>query len=532
MNVTNEALRDTHETMVSYLKPEETRALSTTCRYFREFMQTEGVLRTLLATQYPLYRPLCDGRGVAALSARSSYEIMTAANCRAPGVVCNHDFKIERSNGHKFPLTPDGKKIIVEVTTPEGEERIGLYELDTGRCVWTCPLASNLRTLQISSNTLFVARIEGGDHSVDCVDLETGRILQTIEGDFDSFPTCIQSFDEKNVYMGQGFSSVVQRFSIETGRRVNTFNEPRVGRIGQRVLTLFQNGTKAISILGTGNMLVWEVEDGRTLQVLTQSPAHSPLDPPRLLQVSLDGTKAVSLWNDREIHVWDLTTGQLLTTSYLNIFRTKIACIQVTPDLKRACVGCANGNIMLIDLEKGLCLITFKETDLEIRGLQITPDGTSIISRTWIEVDSTIRVFNFQLPEERLRCAAEAPSTDKLPKFAQDEIEGLGPTSNLSERIHIYSATKVSLPTIRGFLEQALLEPESAALLARDAMARLKNLPPAIRDAVRWDLLQSSSRETPSAQQIREGIAAIDQAIAGFSARLPARRPIPEGKQE
>ena len=69
-------------------------------------------------------------------------------------------------------------------------------------------------------------------------------------------------------------------------------------------------------------------------------------------------------------------------------------------------------------------------------------------------------------------------------------------------------------------------------LMAPEAVARLKNLPPVILDAVHWDLLKSSSRKTPSEQQIRDGIAAIDQAIDAFSARPPARRPSPEGKQE
>ena len=544
MNVTG-LMRDTQVTIVSCLTPKETRALSTTCRYFREFMQTGETQQTLLATHYPLYRPLCDGRGVSVLSARSAYARKTAAYSKALGLVRSRTITIERSNGYNLLLTPDGKKIIVQlVNLDTGVDEIGLYELDTGRCIRRFPPASVVTALQISSNTLFVGRsTREGIYSVDCIDPETGGVLQTIEGDFHSFPTCIQSFDKKYVYMGQTSSSVVQRFHIETGQCVNTYNGPRIEGINHSVQTLFQNGTRAISALENGNLVLWRVEDGEILKTLNGHAASSITNPPRFLQVSLDGTKAVSLW-ENSIRVWDLTTNECLSTidiSALKLPAIELTYIQVTPDLKRACIGFGEKQITLIDLEKGQHLIT-KQSNFAIRGLQITPDGTGIIARTSYRGSSQFSIYHFQLPEELLHQVARDFSNGlldafrTLPKFARRAISEtpslLTAVATYSDATHIYNATQVSLPTIRGFLEQALREPESAALLAREAMDRLKNLPPVIRNTVRWDLLKSSSEETPSKQQIRDGIAAIDQAIAEFSIGQPARRPIPEGKQE
>jgi hypothetical protein len=267
--------------------------------------------------------------------------------------------------------------------------------------------------------------------------------------------------------------------------------------------------------------------------------------------MSSDKTRALSC-QGIEVKVWDLKTGECLQffnqeTLYpgsLNETFPLITQIKITPDMKHALLNCVaddgsgfhTSELILIDLEKRLVWKLFHLHRTDTIFFDIAPDGTSAVMgyvgqltypRNRENVPREIKLLNFSaLPEERLTSVANQclnpvavnQELTQLPQFAQHRIRALQANLSFEESIQIYTA-QTALPTIRGFLMQALRESNLAIRLVSEAFARINNLPAAIRDRV---MANFAAIQFINEDQIQAGIEAINQTLAEFEAQIPS----------
>ncbi len=541
---------EVHNSTVCYLEPKAARALFSTCRYFHEFSQNDEVQRSLLALHFPLFRPLHDNRGESVFTSRSYYERLSAANSRKPGVVCCGTLNVGNRTPFHMQLTPDETKLLAVLNNPlaGGDGLINLYELNTGRCLWTLPENRSVSASKITPDGK-KALLALDDHvdTVNLVDLETGQTLQTLVGHRRAI-NCIQiSPNGENAYTGSG-DGTVKRWNLATGECMETFYEPEVDRERSQLQQISQDGTTAISALHNGNLLFWSLATGQILQTLNGHPRATYYYISMPVKISPDKTTAVSC-GDHEVRVWDLNKGMCKQVfSKAALFPTNlkkhIVQMEITPDMKRAILRCEHwrdGELIVLDLEKGQHQRPFA-AHIKATSLQISPDGTEVVSGA----DGEIKIWNFcTLPEERLtqlarNCLSNPADAVEgfasLPQFAQDEVRAIqAKIINLEKSLTIYNAMKVALPTIKGFLAQAAREPDLAPMLVSEAIARINKLSPSIGEAVhrhfrKIQLEKGRSLEnvfnTPeefaalfiNGSLIQDGIDAISRTIEEFKA--------------
>jgi WD40 repeat protein len=338
------------------------------------------------------------------------------------------------------------------------------------------------------------------------------------------------------------WNGTVQRWDLTTGD-VQTFVGPTVANLSCYVEQINQDGTTALTSFDNTTLLVWDVETGEILQQLVghSKPLYSFT--PMTTQIFPDKTRAVSSIGT-ELRVWDLKTGECIQVfNQATLFpgrlnETHILHIEITPDMKHAILDCENGELALIDLEKGLVQKVFPAHTKRNSCIQITADGTRAVSGSGDDVWNTqaeIKLWNFcTLPEERLtrianQClsnpAAATQQLTELPRFAQHEMNALQANLSFEESIQTYTA-HTALPTIRGFLAQALREPNLASPLVSEAFARINNLPPAIRDRVwaNFAAIYPGDLQLINKAQIEAGIEAINQTLTEFEAQIPTTR--------
>jgi WD40 repeat protein len=136
-------------------------------------------------------------------------------------------------------------------------------------------------------------------------DIESGRVLQTLEGHANSVAAVAVMPDGRRAVSGS-LDRTLKVWNLETGHALQTLKghaEPVYA------VAVTPDGRRAISGSWDTTLKVWDLENGRALQTLEGHAGGV-----RAVAVTPDSRRAVSASLDTTLRVWDLVSGAALAT--------------------------------------------------------------------------------------------------------------------------------------------------------------------------------------------------------------------------
>lgn len=320
-----------------------------------------------------------------------------------------------------------------------------VWELATGKEVLKVPTAGYVGEAAAFSpdgRTLFLAQHEVG---LRCVELQTDKILCTMEGVRGSINSVAVSADGQRVAIGTR-RQFGRRFPREPGDRPR---EPEPLEEPGRVLVWDLAGDKKPRIVGenpAGILQVAFTPDGYSIlglgiQTLESKalPAEGRLVPLDVQRLDSPVEKPKRL-GDFKVHLWEVATGkERLSFGDGDLHYYRFA---LSPDghtLAAAGLGTA---IHLYDMTDGKRLAELGSKELDVLSLAFTPDGRHLLSG---QLDTTALVW--ELPAS-VSVAVAAPDARQLDQWLAD-LEGDDAGKAYVARNRLIRSPKQSLSRVR-----------------------------------------------------------------------------------
>jgi len=523
-----------------YLDWETATTLATTCKYFHDFFENEGVRSILCSINNAPFYPAKDENGRLTVSIYSCSERLKASHSRKkPEAVCYQTIPIDDTTQVQFlELTVDETKLILglrrntvlQVPSLKTESAIHVYEIKTGNLLHDFPIKTQINQAKITLDEKNIL-IQNEENTINYLDLQNGTILHTFVVEQSEIINCLQiSPDKKYIYAG--LDGPIKRWDRETG--VCTLFSPHLEDDQfSDVIQISQDGTTAISVNSYGDKtpFFWDLQTGKILHTLVQAK-NIKSDP-----ISTDNR--ASLYFQKELIAWDLKTGYCKKKLPTDL---RIHEIMLTRSTREAFLTCSQelsvDHIFSVDLERQ----THQKIPLPDitapRYLRTLQNGAAIVAfvATVTGEGDAVKFWHFRtLPEERLTKIVEAAGGclfGHLPQGIQNKIKAIK-SSSLEESINIYNATEVALPSIKKLLAQAKEQTHLATLLISEARLRLDALPASIKKSVneiRNEILlnKEGSKDLEANQPnlievIEDEIEILDWAMAVFKAKKNRR---------
>jgi WD40 repeat protein len=256
---------------------------------------------------------------------------------------CSGEFKGHTDSVHDVKITLDGKKVI----SNGADETMRVWNINNGEC---------LMTVQLKDVTVF-------DFEV------TPDGMRVVAPSTHGFPQYVPSIVVVDLNKGK----VSEKFKDHSDK-INC-------------ICLSPDGKYVVSGSSDHTIKIWDLEKKRCIRTLS---GHE--GPILALCFAPDGQTILSSAEDSTLRIWDLNTGtcRKIFTGYGLVKK-----IVVTPDGRKAVFCDTDNSIKILDLQKGYCAVTYQSHEDQIRHIEITPDGTKILSFAGI-FDPTIRVWDIK----------------------------------------------------------------------------------------------------------------------------------------
>jgi WD40 repeat protein len=148
-------------------------------------------------------------------------------------------------------------------------------------------------------------------------------------------------------------------------------------------IAITADGSRTASVSSDGTLRIWDVESGREVRTLRESPGWG-------VALSRDGKRAVSSSGDSLI-VWDLEAGVQWRT--LQGHSDRVIGVALSVDGRRAASGARDCKVKVWDLEGGRAIRSLEGHSDHVYGVALSSDGRRLISASF---DKTLMVWDVE----------------------------------------------------------------------------------------------------------------------------------------
>jgi WD40 repeat protein len=207
------------------------------------------------------------------------------------------------------------------------------------------------------------------DDGVYLWDVETGTLLQTIDGHFDSVTS--QPFSHDSSLLALEWKHTVRIWNVETGRIVQALDHAS----DVQGITFSPDGTTLATGAWSDTVQSWDIETGVLLGALEgyhRSVSASAISPGDTIFLS-------HFWEDGEIVAWDVRTGQIVRT--LEGHTSGVTNLALSADgTMLASSEIWDLSVWIWDVETGRRLRTLGHHATFVRSIALSPDGGMMAS--------------------------------------------------------------------------------------------------------------------------------------------------------
>jgi len=259
------------------------------------------------------------------------------------------------------------------------------------------------------------------DYTSFIFDFNTGKQIKKFKIYEGSCATCpiSASFSPDGSKVVFGNYDLIFVYDSETGRVLQTLE----GESGDYGPALFSKDGKYISALNYNDGYIWDAQTGKILTHLAED-SHDLTD----IRISPDNSYVITTSEKRVAKLWKIPSGRQFMTlrGYLNDIDESILDdsymywvafmneIKLSPDGKYLAIGKTGNNARLMDLRTGKLVRTFRGHENIVISLDFSPDGKYLATGS---ADGTTRIWEVEtgkmvrsLPEE----------TSNIPDFSVD----------------------------------------------------------------------------------------------------------------
>jgi WD40 repeat protein len=262
-------------------------------------------------------------------------------------------------------LKAHGSEVDVVAIAGNGTRAVSASKDETLR-VWDCTTGQELHTLEGRWGILSLAVTTDGKRAVstfmnvvEVLDLETGKVLRTLEGHRSAVWGVAVTKDGKRV-VSASYDKTLRVWDMETGQMLQTLEGHSAGVWGVAVTA---DARRAVSISFDKTFRLWDLETGRALRTVEGHCGWA-----YGFAVTSDGRRAVAVSEDKALRVWGLETGRVLQT--LGGLSDKVSGgqggrwrIALTADGKHVVSASRGETLNVWDLETGAAVTAFSCED-------------------------------------------------------------------------------------------------------------------------------------------------------------------------
>jgi|GEM_PF-579352 len=287
-----------------------------------------------------------------------------------------------------------------EVTGYErSQEGIEMWQTLYSRCsrkglqaAW-CRLTIDAHEKEVTSLSLDCrgkkAVSAGGEGKIILWDIEKGKPLRVIEGNWGNAPVVHLSEDGQLILSGHQ-DCIVRLWKADSGECLQQFK----ASVGTGVDSVFLSRDRRLALSGGSNGLIqlWDVASGACLQEFVHQETY--INP---LKIAMDHTCRQVLSCKYSVKAWNTLTGEVTAT--IKEENQEVSAFHMSPGGRLALTAGIKGTISLWDLNRMAVMKTMKGQGISAGALDISLCGRWAISggRSYAQQkDSAIRIWDLQ----------------------------------------------------------------------------------------------------------------------------------------
>lgn len=262
------------------------------------------------------------------------------------------------------------------------DKTVKLWDLESGRLIKTLEgHAKAVLSVFISPNNRWIVS-GSSDHTVKLWDIESGCIISTFKGHNDWVNSVFISPDNRRIVSGSTDQSV-KLWDLENRVLIKTLEGH-----DSAVLSVFVSPDNRRIVSGGDDkrVKIWDLKNGKLIKKLD---GHS--DTVSSVFVSPDNRRIASCGRDKRIKLWDMNSGEL--TEKLEGHKDWVRTIFISADNQRLVSGSDDWTVKLWDLERGRLISTFEGHDNIVNSVLIRQDSRLMVSASF---DKTIKVWDLE----------------------------------------------------------------------------------------------------------------------------------------
>jgi len=276
-------------------------------------------------------------------------------------------------------VTTDGRRVV----SASGDGTLKVWDLESGRV---------LVTLQGHTNWVLACAVTADDRRVVSAsadgtlkiwDLESGHVLATLEGHAYPVNACAVTADGRRAVSASA-DGTLKVWDLEKKEAFTTLH----GHTGSvKACAVTADGRRVVSASGDKTLKVWSLERGH---IPTTLEGHAGRVDACALTVDRQlGWLVISASEDRTLKVWHLRSGRVLAT--LEGHAGSVNACAVTADGRRVVSASSDQSLKVWDLESGRALATLEGHAGSVNACAVTVDGRRLVSGS---ADGTLKVWD------------------------------------------------------------------------------------------------------------------------------------------
>ncbi|MGL5082217.1 MAG: protein kinase domain-containing protein [Microcoleaceae cyanobacterium] len=245
------------------------------------------------------------------------------------------------------------------------------------------------------------------------------------QGDLQAFPT-VRTLMEKpgpvwaiavssngQIVASGNTDGTIDLLDFQTGKVLDTL---RGHSHPVSTLAISNDGRILVSGSGDNTIQVWDLQRGRLLKRLDGHQGWI-----YAVAISPDGRAIASASRDLTVRLWDMQTGQEFRQLQGNA--EDVQTLAFAPDNRTLVTGGSNGVVELWDWQMGQLLRSVRAHDTMVWTISISPDGQTLATGSW---DHTIKLWNLgQLQSNSLNTVNFSPAPQRVLVGHHDKLHSL-----------------------------------------------------------------------------------------------------------